>query len=122
MIAIIPSYYNFTKEENNKLRKIKHGFRLEKMKKDYKLEDFGLLAGKLGKCADLRHKNVRTAWQNILHSTKIKKTPCCHGRSLELQASEILAFIGGLGGTFFKYAPTTSVFDPVKYQREVIVN
>lgn len=45
MIAIIPSYYNFTKEENNKLRKNKHGFRLEKMKKDYKLEDFGLLGG-----------------------------------------------------------------------------
>ena len=40
MIAIIPSYYNFTKEENNKLRKNKHGFRLKKMKKDYKLEDF----------------------------------------------------------------------------------
>lgn len=75
MIAIISSYYNFTKEENNKLRKNKHGFRLEMMKKDYKLEDFGLLAGKLGKCADLRHKNVRTAWQNILHSTKIKKDP-----------------------------------------------
>jgi len=35
MVAIVPSYYNFTKEENNKLRNKKQGFRLEKMRKDY---------------------------------------------------------------------------------------
>lgn len=45
MVAIKPSYYNFTKEENNKLRKNKHGFRLEKMRKDYKLEGMGFSRG-----------------------------------------------------------------------------
>ena len=44
MLATIPLYYHFTKEESNKPRKRRLGFRLEKIK-DYELRRLRTLAG-----------------------------------------------------------------------------